>query len=70
MIQGQQMCIFPQKKVTCVSCRERPKFQIKDDMDSPRNGQKPVGEASGTVRVTRDVGTEGTVKVRLVKPLG
>lgn len=43
--------------------RERPKFQIKDDMDSPRNGQKPVGEASGTVRVTRDVGTEGTVKV-------
>ncbi|XP_015082950.1 serine/threonine-protein kinase sid1 [Solanum pennellii] len=43
--------------------RERPKFQIKDDMDSPRNGQKPVGEASGTVKVTRDVGTEGTVKV-------
>lgn len=43
--------------------RERPKFQIKDDMDSPRNGQKPVGEASGTVKVTRDVGTEDTVKV-------
>lgn len=43
--------------------RERPKFQIKDDMDSPRNGQKPVGEASGTVKVTRDMGTEDTVKV-------
>ncbi|KAH0651982.1 hypothetical protein KY285_032147 [Solanum tuberosum] len=43
--------------------RERPKFQIKDDMDSPRNGQNPVGEASGTVKVTRDVGTEDTVKV-------
>ncbi|CAN4104203.1 unnamed protein product [Withania somnifera] len=43
--------------------RERPKFQIKDDMDSPRNGQKPVGEASGTVNVTRDMSTENTVKV-------
>ncbi|XP_055823482.1 uncharacterized protein LOC129891993 [Solanum dulcamara] len=43
--------------------RERPKFQIKDDMDSPKNGQKPVGEASGTVKVTRDMGTEDTVKV-------
>ncbi|KAM3396053.1 serine/threonine-protein kinase 3/4 isoform X1 [Capsicum galapagoense] len=43
--------------------RERPKYQIKDDMDSPRNGQKPVGEASGTVKVTKDMGTEGPVKV-------
>ncbi|KAK4355389.1 hypothetical protein RND71_024360 [Anisodus tanguticus] len=43
--------------------RERPKFQIKDDMDSPRNGQKPVGEASGTIKVTRDIGFEDTVKV-------
>ncbi|XP_060191087.1 uncharacterized protein LOC132620429 isoform X2 [Lycium barbarum] len=43
--------------------RERPKFQIKDDMDSPRNGQKPVGEASGTIKVTRDIGSEDTVKV-------
>lgn len=43
--------------------RERPKFEIKDDIDSPRNGLKPVGEASGTVKVTRDTGTEDTVKV-------
>ncbi|CAN4102914.1 unnamed protein product [Withania somnifera] len=47
--------------------RERPKFQIKDDMDCPRNGQKPIGEASGTVKVTRDMGTENTVKVSSVE---
>lgn len=63
------MCILPPKNIMCISCRERPKYQIKDDMDSPRNGQKPVGEASGTVRVTKDMGTEGPVKVRLVKLL-
>lgn len=38
-------------------------------MDSPGIGQKPVGEASGTVKVTRDMGTKDTVKARLVKPL-
>lgn len=58
-----------QKLLHVFSCRERPKFEIKDDIDSPRNGLKPVGEASGTVKVTRDTGTEDTVKVRLVKPL-
>ncbi|KAM7503983.1 hypothetical protein LguiB_002887 [Lonicera macranthoides] len=33
--------------------RERPKFQLKEDAETPRNGQTAFGEASGTVKVTR-----------------
>lgn len=43
--------------------RERPKFQAKEDSETPRNGIKPFGEASGTVKVTRDSGVEDTVRV-------
>ncbi|XP_043807145.1 serine/threonine-protein kinase 3/4 isoform X3 [Manihot esculenta] len=38
--------------------RERPKLEIKD-AETPR---KILGEASGTVKVTRDIGDEGTVR--------
>ncbi|XP_021667289.2 uncharacterized protein LOC110655329 isoform X2 [Hevea brasiliensis] len=41
--------------------RERPKYQIKD-AETPRNGPRTLGEASDTVKVTRDVGAEGTVR--------
>ncbi|KAI5662515.1 hypothetical protein M9H77_21838 [Catharanthus roseus] len=42
--------------------RERPKFQAKEDGETPRVGGKPFGEASGTVKVARDSGLEDTVK--------
>ncbi|GMY31867.1 serine/threonine-protein kinase 26-like [Fagus crenata] len=43
--------------------RERPKFQIKeDDDDVSRNGFRDVGDASDTVKVTRDVRGEETVR--------
>ncbi|CAI0408304.1 unnamed protein product, partial [Linum tenue] len=41
--------------------RERPKYPIKDG-DSPRNGTQARGEASDTVKVTRDVRADGTVQ--------
>ncbi|KAL2472686.1 Protein kinase superfamily protein [Forsythia ovata] len=41
--------------------RERPKFQI--DGESPKNGPTPFGEASGTVKMTRNSGVEDTVRV-------
>ncbi|XP_059662670.1 uncharacterized protein LOC132308569 isoform X2 [Cornus florida] len=42
--------------------RERPKFQIKEDAESLRNGPEAFGEASGTVKVTRDSRGEETVR--------
>ncbi|GAB2281143.1 hypothetical protein Dimus_015747, partial [Dionaea muscipula] len=30
---------------------ERPKYQVKDDTESPRNGLQAYGEASGTVKI-------------------
>ncbi|CAN1145886.1 Serine/threonine-protein kinase svkA [Linum perenne] len=41
--------------------RERPKYPIKDG-DSPRNGSQARGEAYDTVKVTRDVRADGTIK--------
>ncbi|KAL3508699.1 hypothetical protein ACH5RR_028100 [Cinchona calisaya] len=43
--------------------RERPKFQAKEGGETPRNGMKPFGEASGTVKVTRDSGVEDTIRI-------
>ncbi|CAL5393467.1 unnamed protein product [Camellia sinensis] len=34
--------------------RDRPKYQMKEDGETPRNGPTPLGEASGTVKVMRD----------------
>ncbi|CAK9175233.1 unnamed protein product [Ilex paraguariensis] len=42
--------------------RERPKFQLKDDAETPRNGQRALGEASGTVKVTTDSRVEDFVR--------
>ncbi|XP_057506761.1 uncharacterized protein LOC130789971 isoform X1 [Actinidia eriantha] len=42
--------------------RERPKFQLKEDEESPRNGPIALGEASGTVKVIRESKGEGTVR--------
>ncbi|XAR68315.1 Non-specific serine/threonine protein kinase [Bertholletia excelsa] len=42
--------------------KERPKFQLMEDGEAPRNGPVPVGEASGTVKVVRDSKNEETVK--------
>eukprot|EP00261_Vitis_vinifera_P031599 XP_019072842.1 PREDICTED: germinal center kinase 1 isoform X4 [Vitis vinifera] len=42
--------------------RERPKYQIKDDAETPRNGPKGIGEGSDTVKVTRDSRGEETVR--------
>ncbi|XP_019154055.1 PREDICTED: germinal center kinase 1-like [Ipomoea nil] len=42
--------------------RERPKFQLKDDVETPRNGIKPLGEVSGTVKATSS-GVEDAVRV-------
>lgn len=44
--------------------RERPKFQI--DGES-QNGQSPLGEASGTVKMNRESAPEDTVRARSVK---
>uniref|UniRef100_A0A5B6YQ28 non-specific serine/threonine protein kinase n=1 Tax=Davidia involucrata TaxID=16924 RepID=A0A5B6YQ28_DAVIN len=42
--------------------RERPKFQIKDDAETTGNGPRALGEASDTVKVTRDSRGEETVR--------
>lgn len=46
--------------------RERPKYQIKDDGETPRNGPKAIGEGSDTVKVTRDSRGDETVRARWV----
>ncbi|XP_057976429.1 uncharacterized protein LOC131163733 isoform X2 [Malania oleifera] len=43
--------------------RERPKYQLKEDEETPRNGPRGFGEGSDTVRVTRDARGEETVRV-------
>ncbi|CAL0310662.1 unnamed protein product [Lupinus luteus] len=40
--------------------RERPKYQIKEDQETPKNGQKGMGEASDTMKVPRDSRVEET----------
>ncbi|XP_022753283.1 germinal center kinase 1-like isoform X2 [Durio zibethinus] len=42
--------------------RERPKYQLKEDAEAPRNGPKAVGESTDTVKVTRDIRGEETVR--------
>ncbi|KAK6946697.1 Protein kinase domain [Dillenia turbinata] len=43
--------------------RERPKFQIREDGETPRNGPRAIGDASDTVKVSRDLRVEETVRV-------
>ncbi|GMI63638.1 hypothetical protein like AT3G15220 [Hibiscus trionum] len=40
--------------------RERPKYQLKDDGETPRNG--PVGQSTDTLKVTRDFRGDETVR--------
>ncbi|XVF04262.1 hypothetical protein REPUB_Repub05bG0067500 [Reevesia pubescens] len=47
--------------------RERPKYQLKEDGETPRNGPRAVGESTNTVKVTRDIRGEETVRVSLGK---
>lgn len=42
--------------------RERPKFQIKEDAETPRSGPTALGEGSSTVKVTRDPKVEDTFR--------
>ncbi|XVE80102.1 hypothetical protein DITRI_Ditri14bG0112500 [Diplodiscus trichospermus] len=42
--------------------RERPKYQLKEDEQNPRNSPKAVGESTDTVKVTRDIRGEETVR--------
>ncbi|KAF1881434.1 hypothetical protein Lal_00023470 [Lupinus albus] len=40
--------------------RERPKYQIKEDQETPKNGRRGMGEASDTMKVGRDSRGEET----------
>ncbi|XP_073221316.1 uncharacterized protein [Cicer arietinum] len=40
--------------------RERPKYQIKEELGTPRNGPRGVGEGSDTMKVARDFRVEET----------
>ncbi|OMO53506.1 hypothetical protein COLO4_36710 [Corchorus olitorius] len=42
--------------------RERPKLVIREDTETSRNGPKAVGESTDTVKVTRDIRGEETVR--------
>ncbi|XP_071715702.1 uncharacterized protein [Rutidosis leptorrhynchoides] len=42
--------------------RERPRFQIKEDGESPRNGTQAFGEHTNTVKVTKEPRVEETVR--------
>ncbi|MBA0822935.1 hypothetical protein Goarm_019699, partial [Gossypium armourianum] len=42
--------------------RERPKYQLKEDAETPRTGPTAVGESTDTVKVKRDIRGEETVR--------
>ncbi|GMJ11436.1 hypothetical protein like AT3G15220 [Hibiscus trionum] len=42
--------------------RDRPKYQLKEDAETPRNGPKSLVESTDTVKVARDIRGEGTVR--------
>ncbi|KAK8648410.1 hypothetical protein V6N13_129163 [Hibiscus sabdariffa] len=42
--------------------RDRPKYQLKEDAETPRTGTRAVGEYTDTVKVNRDVRGEETVR--------
>ncbi|XP_039030190.1 germinal center kinase 1-like isoform X1 [Hibiscus syriacus] len=42
--------------------RDRPKYQLKEDAETPRNSPNPLGEFTDTVKVLRDIRGEGTVR--------
>ncbi|KAJ4982052.1 hypothetical protein NE237_032889 [Protea cynaroides] len=48
---------------------ERPRYQIKEDAESPRNGPVAFGDSFGTVKVNRDLIDEETSRASHVKTL-
>ncbi|KAK9688873.1 hypothetical protein RND81_09G017700 [Saponaria officinalis] len=42
--------------------KERPKYHVKEDIEDVRSGLKAYGEGSGTVKVTKETRSEGTVR--------
>lgn len=42
--------------------RERPKYQVKEDVEDIRNGLRAYGEGSDTMKVPRETRVDGTVK--------
>ncbi|KAK8542752.1 hypothetical protein V6N12_015334 [Hibiscus sabdariffa] len=42
--------------------RERPKYQLKEDAETPRNGPISLVESTDTVKAARDIRGEGTVR--------
>lgn len=53
-----------------ICSRERPKYQIKEELGTPRNGPRGVGEGSDTMKVARDFRVEETNRSRLVVIVG
>ncbi|EHA8587835.1 serine/threonine-protein kinase 3/4 [Cocos nucifera] len=47
--------------------RERPKLNLKDGMDTQRNGQQVYENATSTVKVVMDMRDEGTGTIRVVR---
>ncbi|XP_022749277.1 germinal center kinase 1-like [Durio zibethinus] len=42
--------------------RECPRYQLKEDAETPRNGPKAIGESNDTVKISRDIRGEETVR--------
>lgn len=60
-------CFAPIIFSCCFADRERPKLNLKDGMDTQRNGQRVYEDATSTVRVVRDMRDEGTGTIRIVR---
>ena len=45
--------------------RERPKYQVRENVDTARNGSRTMEDSSGTVKVTRNL-IDDTVRTRFV----
>jgi len=50
--------------------RERPKYQIKEDLEASRNGARGTGDASNTMKVARDPRVEEISRPRSVVTVG
>ncbi|KAK9004911.1 hypothetical protein V6N11_042362 [Hibiscus sabdariffa] len=56
------LAIVAKMLVFYVLNRERPKYQLKEDAETPRTGTRAVGEYTDTMKVNRDVRGEETVR--------
>lgn len=46
--------------------RDRPKYHLKEDLETARNGSRGIGEGSDTMKVARDFRVEENNRPRLV----